>query len=85
MWNLLNYKKVSVLKHDVIQPQQGTGICRNANDKIEKLFSLLGSRVDGNTPDEVRNEAIDLFDSLFKNEIIKKNDLNAIYINYLRI
>ena len=26
-----------------IQPQQGTGIYMNANDMIEKLYSLLGS------------------------------------------
>ena len=57
---------------DVIQSQQGTEIYMIANDTIEKLYSLLGSRAAGNISDEVRNEAIDLLDSLFKNKIIKK-------------
>ena len=57
----------------------------NANDMIEKLCSLPGSRNAGNTSDEVSNEAIDLLDSLFKNKIIKRNDYNIIYSNYIRI
>ena len=28
---------------DVIQPQQGTGICMNTHDMIEKLYGFLGS------------------------------------------
>ena len=55
----------------------------NANGMIEKIYSLLGSRTAGNISDEVRNEAIDLLDPLFK--IIKKNNYITIYNNYLRI
>ena len=40
----------------------------NAKDLMEKLCCLLGSRDSGNTTDGVRNEAIDLLDSLFKNK-----------------
>ena len=47
---------------DVIQLQQGTRNSMNANDVIEKLYSLLGSRTTGNKSDEVGNEAIDLVD-----------------------
>ena len=57
----------------------------NANDKIEKLYSVLGSTTAGNTSDEIRSEAIDLLDSLFKNNVISKNYSNTIYNNYLRI
>ena len=47
---------------DVIQLQLGTRNSMNANDVIEKLYSLLGSRTTGNKSDEVGNEAIDLVD-----------------------
>ena len=57
----------------------------NANDMIEKFYSLQGRRAAENTSGEVRNEDIDLLDSLFKNKIIKKNDCNIIYNNHLRI
>jgi len=56
----------------------------NLNDLIEKLYSLQGSRAAENTSDEVKHEAIDLLNSLFKNKIVKKNDYNTIF-NYLRI
>ena len=57
----------------------------NLNEGIEKLYSFLDSRTPGNASDEVRNEAINLFHSLFKNNIIKENDYKTIYNNYLII
>ena len=52
---------------DAIQPQQVAFIYMNTNDMTEKIYSFLCNRAAGNTSDEVRNEAIDLVDSLFEN------------------
>jgi len=57
----------------------------NANHIIEILFSLLGTKAAGNTSDEVKNDAIDLLDSLFKNKSIKKSYYNPIYKKSIRI
>ena len=51
----------------------------NANDMIKKLYRFLGSIAAGNKSDDWRNETIDLFDLLFRNKIMKKNDSNTVY------
>jgi hypothetical protein len=50
---------------DIEIPQVGTGLFLNANEIIERLYSLIGSRPARNTPDEVKNEAVTLLNSLF--------------------
>ena len=62
--------------------QRGTGIFMNCDEMIKKLYTLIGSRVNGNTSDEVRNEAIDILDSLMRNKFFTKRVYNSIYKNY---
>ena len=60
-------KVAELLKIAIEIPQVGTGLFLNANEMIERLYSLIGSRAAGNTSDEVRNEAVTLLNSLLKN------------------